>query len=99
MDPTRPVARIGEIKVIQEIVESLLEIRSLGIGCIVAEHKLGIAADLATHMSDTDFDCTVVEETQADAAIDPFTVLFVPLFDVNGNLQFHFDQPHKNKGP
>ena len=30
-----------------------------------------------------------------DPNTDPNTVLFVPLSDVSGNLQFHFDQPHR----
>ena len=54
-----------------------------------------IVADLTAQMSDPLFDCTVDESDHPYE--DPNTVLFVPLSDVSGNLQFHFDQPHKNK--
>lgn len=48
----------------------------------------GISPD---DLDDTDFDCS------GDPSADGDVVLFVPLSDVNGNLQFHFDQPHGNK--
>ena len=50
-------------------------------------------ADLA----DPDFDCLVVHN--ATAMSDQNTVLLVPLSDMNGNLQFHFDQPHGGNRP
>lgn len=54
----------------------------------------GISAD---DLDDPGFDCLA---SSSDPTTDPNTVLFVPLSDVNGNLQFHFDQPHKNgNGP
>jgi hypothetical protein len=49
----------------------------------------GITAD---DLDDPGFDCLA---SSSDPYTDPNTVLFVPLSDVSGNLQFHFDQPHK----
>ncbi|MDA1219679.1 MAG: hypothetical protein O2909_09590 [Chloroflexi bacterium] len=45
------------------------------------------------NLNDPGFDCLASQ----DPATDPNTALWVPLSDVNGNLQFHLDQPHKNK--
>ena len=58
----------------------------------VVGHDPGITpADLA----DPDFDCL---ETDDPPYGNPNTALFVPLSDVSGNLQFHFDQPHRGRG-
>lgn len=54
-----------------------------------AGYDPGITPD---QLDDEGFDCLA---SSSDPATDPNTVLFVPLSDVSGNLQFHFDQPHK----
>jgi hypothetical protein len=50
----------------------------------------GISAE---DLDDPGFDCLV---RKSDPAKDLNTVLFVPESDIQGNFQFHEDQPHKN---
>ena len=64
--------------------QALIRIWDVGFDPGITEADLGMPG----------FDCLA---STSDPATDPDTVLFVPLSDVNGNLQFHFDQPHKSK--
>ena len=62
--------------------QALIRIWDVGFDPGITEADLGMPG----------FDCLA---STSDPSTDPNTVLFVPLSDVNGNLQFHFDQPHK----
>ena len=62
--------------------QALIRIWDIGFDPGISEADLGAPG----------FDCLA---STSDPTTDPNTVLFVPLQDINGNMQFHFDQPHK----